>query len=142
MASEKLSSIIGGGGIPKLAPDLAYPTDILAGGNQFKQVVIPVVATVKTTALSLTGKFLITYLNFSGLINESMTFDLTIDGVLIWSGAKVVSSLQHLLLGGAINIVGDAGPPETIQCDTSLLLEITTTTDTSVVLNHNERPIL
>ncbi|GAG05759.1 unnamed protein product, partial [marine sediment metagenome] len=90
----------GGGGAPKLAPDLTYPSDLVSG-TQYIQITVPVTAGVKTTTLSLSGgAFLVSGLKYTGLVNESMTFDLTVDGVSIWSATKTVAGASQLLFGG------------------------------------------
>lgn len=136
MASTKLSNIAGGGGsLPRLAQDLTYPSDKDAAAGTIKRIVVPVVAGVKTTTLSLTGEWKINFIEYDSLIAEAMTHKLTIDGGVIWNSVGQSGTTERLL-GSQIDI------QEAIKCSESLLLEITTTTDTSVRLNFLARPIL
>ena len=137
--SELLSSITGGGGLPQLAPDLTYPSSL--GVNRGYVWVTGIDASAGlTTALSLTGKFAIDLLQFVGLTNESITVKLTVDGVIIWNDTYVTGATTLRLFG--LNESGGEDTPSTMQCNESLLLEIQTTTDTSIDLYYVARPIL
>jgi len=127
-----------GGGLPKLAPDLTYPSDKLVGGASYKRITGIDGSSALVTALSLSGKFYINFIRFSGLIAESMTFKLTIDGVIVWNNSFTVTATE-VFLGTLPN--STLSISETIQCDTSFLLEIQTTTDTDVTLDFLARPI-
>jgi len=138
-----LSSLIhsggGGGGLPQLAPDLTYPSSPTTGSVTY-QVITGINGTGGlTTALSLTGKYAVMFLEFLSVVAENVTIKLTIDGVVIWN-ENFTSSSSIALFGN--NSGANAGPNEILQCETSLLLEIQTTTDTSVQLNYLARPIL
>ena len=129
----KTSSLGGGGALPRLAPDLTFPSD-KSGISVPALVVVPVTPGVLTTTLSLTGKFDVGLLTYSSLVAEAMTHKLTIDGVVIWNDVGSSNTSETLLDGNTY--------AEHIQCNSSLLLEINTLTDASVTLNYLARPIL
>ena len=133
----RLSGLGGSGGLPKLAPDLTWPTDI-SSSLACKLLILTLTPATYNTALSLTGKFSVGLLSFQGLLNEQVDIRLTIDGVIIWNGGQVINTGSFRLLG---NETG-ASYRERISCDSSLLLEIQTATDTSCTLFHDARPIL
>lgn len=140
MADINLSTVVGSAsGLPQLAPDLTYPST-LSNSSGFVSVSGIDGSSGLTTALSLSGKFAIDLLWFSGLALESMTFKLTVDGVVIWNSSftLLVSSLS---LFGAFTSSNNS-TTSSMQCKNSLLLEIQTTSDTSVTLRYVARPIL
>lgn len=140
MADINLSTVVGGAsGLPQLAPDLTYPST-LSGSSGFVTVAGIDGSSGLTTALSLSGKFAIDLLYFAGLALESMTFKLTVDGVVIWNSSFSVSGTS-LSLFGAFNSAANS-TTSSMQCKNSLLLEIQTTSDTSVTLRYVARPIL
>ena len=127
----------GGSALPKLAPDLTWPTD-MENNVGYERISGIDGSAGLVTALSLTGKFMISLLQFTSILTESITYKLTIDGVVIWNGAAATGTVKKLL-------GSKSGPNEvsnSIQCDASLLLEVQTTTDTNVVLDYLVRPIL
>jgi hypothetical protein len=131
----KTSTLAGGGGAGfRLAPDLTWPS---ISGTQ-RTVSVTTTPLSYATALSLTGKFAIGLIKFESLINEPMDARLTIDGVVIWDAGWAGGTVRTLL--GA----NDSGEElrQYITCNSSLLLEIRTTTDTVVSLIHDARPIL
>lgn len=135
----KLSGISGGGGLPKLAPDLTYPSTFLEVRPQRQVIVsIPNPGVDYATVLSLTGKFVISSLQLTGLLSEFWNFRLTIDGVVIWDDGKNFSNANAQILGGASTGFTDTS----IICDSSFLFEVRSTTDTSVSCNYVVRPIL
>ena len=125
-------------GLPQLAPDLTFPATLL-GQNGFANVSAIDASAGLTTALSLSGKFAINLLTFNSLSSEVITVKLTIDGVVIWNDSST-ANINLQLLGS--NTRADANVPESITCNTSLLLEVQTTTDTSIGLSYLARPIL
>ena len=129
----KTSSLGGGGALPRLAPDLTFPSD-KSGISVPALVVVPVTPGVLTTTFSLTGKFDVGLLTYGSLVAEAMTHKLTIDGVVIWNDVGSSNTSETLLDGNTYS--------EHIQCNSSLLLEINTLTDASVTLNYLARPIL
>jgi len=134
----KLSSKASGE-LPRLAPDLTYPTDKSSATIGWIKVSGIDASSGLTTALSLTGKFVITFLQFSNLTNESLVVKLTVDGVIIWNDTIPSSGTLNNLLGA---IDATNSPAEFIQCDTTFLLEVQTATDTSIDLDYLARPIL
>lgn len=126
-----------GGGLPVLAPDLSFPDDKAGSTVTRKQITGINAVGALTTAVSLIGKFVISHIDFLNLTTESMTIKLTIDGFVIWDSTFVVGSSE--ILFGATSVVAI---PEFMQCNTSFLLEIQTTSDTDVRLEYLARPIL
>lgn len=133
--SELLSSITGGGGgLPKLAPDLTRLSQLTNNTNYVTVTIDPTGAL--TTAISLTGKYAIDLLQFSGLVNEEITIEMTIDSVPINTETYTITDNQMLMFGGI------SGAPSTMQCDTSLLIQIETITANVVLFDYIARPIL
>ena len=139
MASKLLSSTVGGGGLPQLAPDLTYPSSLSGASGQIVITGINAVG-VLTPALSLTGKFAIDLLHFEDITPEVMTFKLTVDGVVIWNDTAAFAGAAKRLFGSQSTTGADT--PSTMQCNTSLLLEVQTLTDASINLVYLARPIL
>ena len=135
MADQNLSYIAGSMELPKLAPDLTYPTDKGEAGVGATNETVAVTAGVLSTVISKTGKYSFSTLAYSGLVGEAMTHKLTIDGEVIWNDVGQSGTVETLL--GVDNNHGLA-----FKCDTSFLLEINTLTDTSVNIQHDLRPIL
>ena len=132
----RLSGLGGSGGLPKLAPDLTWPTDVVANQG-YKSLSLTLTAGAYNTALSLTGKFSVGVINFTSLISEQVDIRLTVDGVVIWNGGQVIPSIEFTLLGDR-----SVAFTQNISCNSSLLLEIQTATDTVCTLIHDARPIL
>ena len=131
----------GGGALPSLAPDLTYPGDRLSLNLKTYKEITGINASLGlTTALSLSGKFAISLLRFKDISTGLMTIKLTVDGVVIWNDSFTGTGTNSQYLLG--NTSGGAGVSETIQCNTSFLLEIQTATDPSVDLYYMARPIL
>ena len=130
-----LSNFLNGGGLPKLAPDLTWPTDVTPASG-YKSLLLTLTPATYNTALSLTGKFSIGLISFTQLLNEQVDIRLTVDGVVIWDGGQTIGTTTFVLLGTA------GAFRQFISCNTSLLLEIQTVTDTSCTLFHDARPIL
>tara|TARA_R110002096_G_scaffold252924_1_gene445850 strand:- start:113 stop:523 length:411 start_codon:yes stop_codon:yes gene_type:complete len=132
------TSALGGGGPPKLAPDLTYPSSL--GANRgFTTIAAIDASSGLTTALSLTGKFSIDLLQFSLLTAENITVKLTIDGVVIWNDTFSVVGTTLQLFGSDSST---STTISTMQCEASLLLEIQTATDTDISLDYTARPVL
>jgi hypothetical protein len=138
----------GGGGFPQLAPDLNYISDIANSSGSFQSPYRQTGAVDGTgglvTAISLSGKFIFSALQLLGATGTgTYTIKLTIDGQIKWNSSKVFANNINLL--GAIaqtpNSFGVAnGDPYEVKA--SLLLEVQTSADTSVVFNYIARPIL
>ena len=71
-----------------------------------------------------------------GATNEFWNFRLTVDGVVIWDGGQTTTSGNIYLYGG------QNGNDIPFVCNSSLLLEVRSTSDTSVSMNYIARPIL
>ena len=130
-----------GGGLPQLAPDLTYPGDrVNLNLRTYKQIAGINASLGLTTALSLSGGFAVSLLRFTNTTAELMTVKLTVDGVVIWNASFTgTGTAGQYLLG---NMSAGAGVSETVQCNTSFLLEIQTATDTTINLEYMARPIL
>ncbi len=140
MANKTLSSLVGGGGLPRLAPDLTYPSS-KAGKENYRAISDINASSGLTTALSLTGNFAVSYLAFRWQTAESNRYKLTVDGVVIWDDTKVADVGVDVFLGG-VSISGALYPSDiTIECESSLLLEVHTATDTNIGLNYIARAI-
>jgi len=125
--------------LPRLAPDSTWPSS-LSGSTGYVEVTgINAVGSL-TTALSLTGKYAIDYLRFDNLASESMTFKLTVDGVVIWNDTFTPSSTLRLF--GLSNVGATGNIPSRMLCEDSFLMEVQTTADTSVHFYYVARPVL
>lgn len=138
-----VSDLKGGGStaafyLTKLAPDLNFPSRLVNGRTYFSKTINP--SGGLTEALSLTGKHFVSFLRFTGLTSESITVKLTSDGVVIWNDTFTVAGSILQLLGATESAVG--GVAGQVGCETSLLLEIQTASDTSVSFTWLARPIL
>ncbi|MCP4881188.1 MAG: hypothetical protein GY905_11630 [Gammaproteobacteria bacterium] len=141
MTDKTLSSLVGGGGLPRLAPDLTYPSSKAATAN-YKTITGIDASSGLTTALSLTGNFAVSYLAFYDQAAESNRYKLTVDGVVIWDDTKVAAAGVDVFLGD-VNISGTLYPSDiTIECESSLLLEVHTATDTNIGLYYIARAIV
>lgn len=127
----------GGGSGFKLAPDLLFPSRLVPGVGYSHVNLNP--AGSLTTALSLTGKWLVQGLYFAQLTSELITVKLTIDGVVIWDNT-FTSGATTLHLNSRVNSSAPNGTD--VVCESSFLLQIQTATDTSVDLYYAARPIL
>lgn len=138
MTDKTLSQVIGGGGLPRLAPDLTFPSS-LASGVSYKEATGIDATGSLTTLLTLTGKHIINLLEIQSLTSESITVKLTVDGEVKWNDTFALPSTVLSLLG---NNLSSATSTDYFTCNSSLLLELQTTTDNSVTFRHLERPIL
>jgi len=141
-----LSSLIpsggGGGGLPQLAPDLTYPLDKASPTNVHTNITGIDATGGLTTALSLTGKFVISRLHITGTTTENITIKLTIDGIVIWNTTVAIFTSGISLLGGAGSSAASPNIDFPVQIDSSLLLEVQTITDTDITLGYLARPII
>jgi hypothetical protein len=122
-------------GVPiQLAPDLLalerrsvmYETDTVA-----------MVAGVESAVLTLSDKYAVNYLELRGLIAESMTVRMEVDSVEIWNSTITTGSTWSLY-----NTLADQNFLPAFQVNSSLVLYLTTTTDTSIDMYHSEVKIL
>lgn len=126
----------------ELAPDTTYPSD-KTGANNPRQITGIDGSSGLTTALSLSGKWAISYLAFSGMSVETVTVKLTIDGRVIWndSFSNTITGVSSFL--GDNTTAGQAYVSDiSIVCKSSFLLEIATTADANVTLQYLARPVL
>lgn len=139
-----LSSVVGGGSGFKLSPDLNYISNNISSSQPVREVTAINGSAGFVTALSLTGKFAVPYLRFGNTVAESMSVRLTIDGTIIINDTFTSTTSGISILGGDSGTFGSIDFYEGITpvCAQSLLLEIQTTTDTSVDLNYIARPIV
>ena len=136
MADIPLTSVAGGGGLPRLAPDLTFPST-RSTTNAYTRVILNPVGSL-TTALSLSGKFYIGLLQFGSLTSETITIKLTVDGVVVWNDTYICGSSVPLLGNNAAT----GANSDAMMCNSSFLLEIQTATDSSVTFDYLARPIL
>lgn len=135
----KLSSK--GGGIPNLAPDLNFPSSKSSGISTYKRITAIDASSGLTTALSVSGKFILDALRFSSITSpQTMTVKLTIDGDIKWNDvAFSFASGSTLSLISPLSTTD--GAAERYQVNSTLLLEVETDTDTSITLDYQLRPI-
>ena len=137
MAVKSFLSLAGGQVVPQLAPDLTSFSSSNSAGQVFVGAINATAGL--TTLLSLTGKFGISMLYLSGLTtNDVEGVKLTIDGVVIWEEASMsVNSATKTLVGNNL-----ANHGFHMRCDSSLLLELDTISDTSINFTYLVRPLL
>jgi len=131
----------GGGGFYKLAPDLDRIAEQATSSAGFKTITGIDASGALTTVLSLTGKWLLTTAVLSGTLAESMTLKLTVDGVVIIDSTFTANSNGVAVLGLATANITNPMLDAYGYCETSILLEVQTTSDTSIILQYNARPI-
>ena len=132
----------GGGSLPRLEPDLTFPSSLTAFAG-YKTITGINTAGVLATALSLTGKFYINALRFEDVNTETITIKLTIDGIVIWNDTFASTNPTIKLFGRTgVDATATNETVESIQCNSSFLLEMQTVTDTAVILKYLARPIL
>lgn len=131
---------VDGSGAINLAPDLTYPANFASTTVGYLSNTGINATGGLTSALNLTGKYVIDFLLFENLTAENITIKLTIDGVVIWNTSFTCSTTCRLF-----GSRGAGSSTETIsrmQCNSSFLLEIQTTADISVDLLYMARKIL
>lgn len=139
MVDITLSRIAGSSSIPELAPDLNFVSS-LTNTRPFKTITGINAIGALTTALSLTGKFAISYLNLAGLTsNDISRIKLTIDGEVKWDSTLTVNSSTMTLIS---SLTGGYVLSENYMCNNSLLLQIQTIADNNISLEYLARPIL
>lgn len=133
MASELLSSIIsGGGGVPRLEPDLNFPS-VKDALNINKRAVISVSGGVPSVFFSLVGKFAIPYIR--GItMTDCTNVKLTVDGEVIWNDAVTAGNNNNFLGSGGITDIP-------ISCNDTAELEATFSTAGNREFNFVARPI-
>ena len=140
MADTLLSKVIGEElSYPKLAPDTNFPTN-KSRHDTVTTASAGVTAGVKSTLLSLTGKYDISHLSVYNTVAESIVFKLTIDDVVIWDSAGY-GSIDEVFIGSH-GTSSTYASSEHFIIEESMLFEATTTTDTSISFRYLARPIL
>ena len=125
--------------LPRLAPDLLYLSSKLSTTSTDKLVTLTGTTSL-VTALQLTGKWSISYLNLSTFTNSgTVTVRLTIDDEVIWntSVTGIVNQTVAMLGTGA----RESYISETYMCNSSLKLEVMHSTNTTMNLYYLSRPI-
>lgn len=136
------ANLYGGGTVlPELAPDLNFVSSRITSAFLFKEITGINAVGALTTALSLTGKFSISYLAFSGVVaNDVSRVKLTVDGEIKWDSTLTTNIVGTVSLVGGV--AGTVTTPENYMCNDSLLLEVQTITDTDISVRYLVRPIL
>ena len=138
------TSSFGGGGLPKLTPDLLFFDRQVSSAEMYAQSIIDPSGGL-ITALSLTGKYMINSVGFFQLTSEAVTIKLTIDGTVIINNAFTSSTSINVInttVGKALVSGSSQMGFAPLGCDSTFLLEIQTATDNAVTLQWNARPIL
>ena len=125
-----------GGGLPELAVDLTYPSSLLAN-NPYSQVFPIDASSGLTTALSLSGKYAVSHLDFRNMTSESNNYKLTVDGEVKIDDTFVSGTSQSIVGNNSTTLYDGV----VIECKKTLLLQIQTATDTSILLNFVARAI-
>lgn len=122
-------------GVPiQLAPDLLALERRSGGGVSMYEVdTVTMVAGVESAILTLTGKYSTSYLELRSLVSESMRVRMELDGVEIWDSTITTGSTWSLY-----NAIADQNFLPAFQVNSSLVLYLTTTTDTSIDVYHSE----
>lgn len=128
----------------RLAPDLNFFENTDGNlGNQLRITGIDSSGGL-TTALSLTGKYAISSIGFQGLTSETVTVEMTIDGVVIFNDTFTSATSLSVLNSVSGTSIGTNNPATVgpVICESSLLLRIQTATASNLTLNYLVRPIL
>ena len=140
MADINSSDLVGGGSkvLPQLAPDIGGLVSRSSTQLTYAAVTNIDGSSGFATALSLTGKYAISTLWFTNCASESMTVKVTCDGDIIYNDTLNVT-------GGIINIFSTSSTvynnEAVYMCESSFLVEISTTTDNNVALVYTVRAI-
>lgn len=134
----KTSSLGGGGGLPRLAPDLTAPTRW--GGTNIRAELTGLNSGGSPiTVLSITGSAgYISHAYFDVLTAGAQTIKLTIDGVVIFNDVWTTTVTAPTLIGGASLSTFFYDP---VSWRSSFLLEVTSA-DTSFNFTYTYRRVL
>lgn len=132
--TKRASTIFGGEGGIRLAPDLTFPSTLTAAG-------IVTVVGVNTTAaltemLGLSGPHAIELIDLTSLTAESAQIKLTIGGEIIWNDTFVLPGTSLRLVGNDGGIISSA-----IISRGEFSLEVQMSADTSIGIDSIARPI-
>ena len=136
------TSSLGGGGLPRLAPDLTWPSSKAIGLVGYTTISgINGTTGGLVTVLSLSGKYAVSLIRLTSLVSESITLKLTVDGVVIWNNTFALGAINFLAVGDGdgANTYEAAVPT---QSNSTFLLEITTITANSITCNYIAKPTL
>lgn len=138
--TELSQFLTGGGGEPlKLAPDPNFITSRLGGPQLgWSQVSIAPTGSLQTV-LSLSGKYILSKLNITGMGNgANCSIKLTIDGTVIYDESNYTVNSNDAIIGGGM---GNAGYGEQFIVEESLVLEYATD-GTLIIPQYVIRPIM
>ena len=131
---------LGGGDgavLPRMAPDLLFPSTRTYAGLQYKTISISGTASL-VTALQLTGRWAIQKLSLESPGAGLLTVKLTIDDETIWDTTVTTASSEIAMLGGTASTYW---VDEAYMCNSSLKLELKHSVATILKLNYLARPI-
>lgn len=142
MPTSLKETLASGGGGFRLAPDLTWPGTKNPSRGSKAVTVNP--STGLVTALSLSGKWVLSLLSIDSGVSDTLTVKLTIDGIVIWNDDVTFGGDLSLLGIGYGAATGDGSfVNDTLAiCDSSIVLELQSTSVTSVTVNYLARPIL
>ena len=133
------TSSLGGSGLPKWAADLTAPTTWV-GTSSTVQISGIDPSSGLTTVISIPSKKgVMNLITMNSLTAEDYTIKLTIDGVVKWNGVWTVAASSAALIGGIATTVLGYDP---CPFDNSFLLEIQSTSDTSINVTYQFRETL
>jgi len=98
---------------------------------------VAMVAGVESAVLTLSGKYTVNFLELRNLIAESMTVRMVLDSVEIYDSTITTGSVWSIY-----NTLADQNFLPAFQVTSTLVLYLTTTTDTSISLYHSEVKVL
>ena len=126
-------------GVPiQLAPDLLALERRSAGGiAMYEDETVAMVAGVESAVLTLSGKYTVNYLELRNLIAESMTVRMVLDSVEIYDSTITTGTVWSIY-----NTLADQNAAPAFQVKSSLVVYLTTTTDTSIGMYHSEVKVL
>jgi len=120
-------------GVPiQLAPDL-LALERRGGIAMYESDTVAMVAGVESAVLTLSGKYTVNYLELRSLIAESMTVRMVLDSVEIYDSTITTGSAWSIY-----NTITDQNFLPAFQVTSTLVLYLTTTTDTSIDVYHSE----
>jgi hypothetical protein len=128
-----------GGALVKLAPDL-LALERRSNSVPYEQETIPMVAGVEKEILAYSVKTAVSFIFLQGLALESMTCRMLVDGIEIWDSTVTLGDSTWALYGDIVS--GQPFRNTAFQVTSSLSLLLTTTTDTSIVVDHIGTKIL
>ena len=122
-----------------LAQDLNYISNKLNATSNYTRITGIDPSSGYTTALSLSGKFLVSFIRLSTLSSTGLIeIKLTVDGELKWDSSISSTSSSLSILGDT----SSGNPSEEIRCKSSFILEVMKTDENDISLDYLARPIL